>query len=190
MILSTSGWSRVVKTDKKQCSNTNSCFKLLPVLLYFLILALFPLSPMFLIEFTQLLGFTCNNYCLSNKSLRSACPLYRVNYIGIFCTEGLIRVSSTQAKVIIVWNISFSQPTLKVNIYIVVISVYCLFNLPSVFSDHVRSYSLRKSVANHFRLRSFSPSVVRLLNKTFLKAVILVNFSLSLEDFYFEASST
>ena len=100
-------------------------------------------------------------------------------------------MSSTQAKVIIVRNISFSQLTLKVNIYIVVISVYCVFNLPSVFSDHVRSYSLRKSVANHFRLRSFSPSVVRLLlNKTFLKAVILVNFSLSLEDFYFEASST
>lgn len=80
--------------------------------------------------------------------------------------------------------------TLKVNIYIVVISVYCVFNFPSGFSDNVRSYSLLKSSANHFRLRSFSPSVVRLLNKTFLKAVILVNFSQSLEDFYFEASST
>lgn len=158
--------------------------------LYILILALFPLSPVFLIEFMQLLGFTCNNYCLSNESLRSACPLYRVNCIGIFCTEGLIRVSSTQAEVIIVWNISFSRVILKVNIYIVVISVYCVFNLPSAFSDHVRSYSLRKSLANHSRLRSFSPSVVWLLNKTFLKAVILVNLSLSLEDFYFEAIST
>jgi len=72
------------------------------VLLYFLFLAFFPLSPVFLIEFMQLLGFTCNYYCLSNKSLRSAGPLYRVNHFGIFCTEGFIRVSSTKAEVIIV----------------------------------------------------------------------------------------